>query len=204
MGRPNVPTARPASSRARRGLRPGVRAIRPARRRRTRSACRRSSRGDVDVALLFTTDPAITQKGLVELVDDRHLQPAENITPLVRTEVVEPVGDEAGHRARRRVAATHDRVPPADERRRSWWYLARDGGRRLAAPSIHDDDGDATACRQVGEPFPARRSGRRRCRRPSRRDASAGGRQAHRPRCRGTSGAAARNGSSPLDCFWCG
>ena len=44
--------------------------------------------GDVDVALLFTTDPAIDQKGLVELADDRHLQPAENITPLVRTEVV--------------------------------------------------------------------------------------------------------------------
>ena len=44
--------------------------------------------GDIDVALLFTTDPAITQKGLVELVDDRHLQPAENITPLVHTEVV--------------------------------------------------------------------------------------------------------------------
>jgi osmoprotectant transport system substrate-binding protein len=44
--------------------------------------------GDVDVALLFTTDAAITQQGLVELVDDRHLQPAENVTPLVRAEVV--------------------------------------------------------------------------------------------------------------------
>jgi osmoprotectant transport system substrate-binding protein len=48
--------------------------------------------GDVDVALLFTTDPAITQEHLVELVDDRHLQPAENITPLVRTEVVDRWG----------------------------------------------------------------------------------------------------------------
>ncbi len=48
--------------------------------------------GDVDVALLFTTDPAITEHGLVELVDDRQLQPAENITPIVRTEVVERWG----------------------------------------------------------------------------------------------------------------
>ena len=48
--------------------------------------------GDVDVALLFTTDPAITQEHLVELVDDRHLQPAENITPLVRSEIVDRWG----------------------------------------------------------------------------------------------------------------
>ena len=38
--------------------------------------------GYVDVALLFTTDPAIERDGLVELVDDRQLQPAENVTPL--------------------------------------------------------------------------------------------------------------------------
>lgn len=44
--------------------------------------------GGVDVALLFTTDPAIDRAGLVELVDDRGLQPAENVTPLVRREVV--------------------------------------------------------------------------------------------------------------------
>jgi osmoprotectant transport system substrate-binding protein len=52
-------------------------------------------RGDVDVALLFTTDPSITQNGLIELVDDRHLQPAENVTPVVRTEVVERWGTRA-------------------------------------------------------------------------------------------------------------
>jgi osmoprotectant transport system substrate-binding protein len=40
--------------------------------------------GDIDVALLFTTDPAITARHLVVLADDRGLQPAENITPLVR------------------------------------------------------------------------------------------------------------------------
>ena len=49
--------------------------------------------GDVDVALLFTTDPLIASAGLVELTDDRALQPAENITPLLRVEVVDRFGD---------------------------------------------------------------------------------------------------------------
>jgi osmoprotectant transport system substrate-binding protein len=48
--------------------------------------------GYVDIALLFTTDPSIERDGLVELVDDRNLQPAENIVPLMRTEVVERFG----------------------------------------------------------------------------------------------------------------
>ena len=50
--------------------------------------------GYVDVALLFTTDPSIQREGLVELVDDRGLQPAENVIPLVRTEAVEQFGPE--------------------------------------------------------------------------------------------------------------
>jgi osmoprotectant transport system substrate-binding protein len=41
----------------------------------------------VDVALLFTTDPAIGS-GLVALDDDRGLQPAENVTPIVHREVL--------------------------------------------------------------------------------------------------------------------
>ena len=45
--------------------------------------------GHVDAALLFTTDPCIATEGLVMLADDRGLQPAENVTPLVRTEVVD-------------------------------------------------------------------------------------------------------------------
>jgi osmoprotectant transport system substrate-binding protein len=48
--------------------------------------------GLVDVALMFTTDPAIENQGLVELDDDRGLQPAESITPLVRTEIVDRWG----------------------------------------------------------------------------------------------------------------
>ena len=48
--------------------------------------------GYVDMAVLFTTDPAIERDHLVELVDDRSLQPAENVIPLVRTEVVAQFG----------------------------------------------------------------------------------------------------------------
>lgn len=48
--------------------------------------------GDVDVALLFGTDPGLLD--FVALVDDRHLQPAENITPLIRAEVIEHFGGE--------------------------------------------------------------------------------------------------------------
>jgi osmoprotectant transport system substrate-binding protein len=57
----------------------------------TRQALRN---GDIDVALLFTTDPAVSSEGIVELADDRGLQPAENVTPLVNTEVVERWGPE--------------------------------------------------------------------------------------------------------------
>src|SRR6185312_145327 len=38
--------------------------------------------GDIDVALLFSTDPSISARHLVVLADDRRLQPAENITRL--------------------------------------------------------------------------------------------------------------------------
>ena len=44
--------------------------------------------GDIGVALLFTTDPDIPARHLVVLADDRGLQPAENITPLVRRDVI--------------------------------------------------------------------------------------------------------------------
>jgi osmoprotectant transport system substrate-binding protein len=46
--------------------------------------------GGVDVALMFTTDPTLAE--FTELTDDRRLQPAENVTPLVRREVVERWG----------------------------------------------------------------------------------------------------------------
>ena len=39
--------------------------------------------GTIDVGLLFSSDPTLRAGGLVELQDDRHLQPAENITPVL-------------------------------------------------------------------------------------------------------------------------
>ncbi len=48
--------------------------------------------GDIDVALLFSTDPSISARHLVVLADDRRLQPAENITPLVSSDVVARYG----------------------------------------------------------------------------------------------------------------
>jgi osmoprotectant transport system substrate-binding protein len=55
----------------------------------TRQALRE---GEIDVGLLFTSDPAVGGDGLVELTDDRALQPADNVTPIVRTEVAERWG----------------------------------------------------------------------------------------------------------------
>lgn len=48
---------------------------------------------EVDVALLFTTSSAVEAAGLVLLVDDRELQPAENVVPVVRTSVLDRHGD---------------------------------------------------------------------------------------------------------------
>lgn len=48
--------------------------------------------GQVDVGLLFTTDGSIDTNGLVLLRDDRRLQPAENVTPLLRPEVLSTFG----------------------------------------------------------------------------------------------------------------
>lgn len=48
--------------------------------------------GHVDVALLFATDPRIEQEGLVVLTDDKRLQPADNVTPVVRQEAVDRWG----------------------------------------------------------------------------------------------------------------
>jgi len=48
--------------------------------------------GYIGAALLFTTDPSIPAQHLVALTDDRGLQPAENITPLVRTDAIARYG----------------------------------------------------------------------------------------------------------------
>jgi osmoprotectant transport system substrate-binding protein len=49
--------------------------------------------GEVDVALLFTSDGVIASKGFVLLEDDRNLQPAENIVPVVNQETADAYGD---------------------------------------------------------------------------------------------------------------
>jgi len=48
--------------------------------------------GDIGVALLFTTDPAIRARHLVVLADNRGLQPAENIVPVLRRATVRQFG----------------------------------------------------------------------------------------------------------------
>lgn len=41
---------------------------------------------EVQIGLLFSTDPSIGANGFVPLIDDKHLQDAENLTPVIRTE----------------------------------------------------------------------------------------------------------------------
>jgi osmoprotectant transport system substrate-binding protein len=48
--------------------------------------------GLIDVGLLFTTDWQIRTNGFVVLEDDRRMQPAENVTPIVRNEVIAAYG----------------------------------------------------------------------------------------------------------------
>jgi osmoprotectant transport system substrate-binding protein len=50
--------------------------------------------GVVDAGLVFTTDGQLADGELVLLADDRHLQPAENLVPVVRTAALERHGPE--------------------------------------------------------------------------------------------------------------
>jgi osmoprotectant transport system substrate-binding protein len=43
-------------------------------------------RDEVQIGLMFSTDPSIEANGFIPLRDDKHLQNAENITPVIRTE----------------------------------------------------------------------------------------------------------------------
>ena len=49
---------------------------------------------EIDVGLLFTTSPAVETSDLVLLADDGGLQPAENVVPVVRTDVLQRHGDD--------------------------------------------------------------------------------------------------------------
>ena len=49
--------------------------------------------GEIDVALLLTSDGVIAAKGFVLLEDDMNLQPAENIVPVLHGDIVDAYGD---------------------------------------------------------------------------------------------------------------
>ncbi len=49
----------------------------------------------IDVGELCSTQPDIVQNGWVVLQDDKHTQPADNIAPLVRKDLLSKVGDQA-------------------------------------------------------------------------------------------------------------
>lgn len=44
---------------------------------------------EVQIGLLFSTDPSISANGFVPLVDDKQLQNAENITPVIRSDALD-------------------------------------------------------------------------------------------------------------------
>jgi osmoprotectant transport system substrate-binding protein len=48
--------------------------------------------GEIDVGMLETTNGNLADRDLVQLTDDRRLQPAENIAPMMRTETVAAYG----------------------------------------------------------------------------------------------------------------
>jgi osmoprotectant transport system substrate-binding protein len=49
--------------------------------------------GEIDVGLLFTSSAVILAKNFVLLEDDLGLQPAENLAPAIRTEILDAYGD---------------------------------------------------------------------------------------------------------------
>src|SRR5262249_3449816 len=51
--------------------------------------------GDIQVGLLFTSDPAIAANGFVLLQDDKGLQLADNLVPVVRKDIVDANPDVA-------------------------------------------------------------------------------------------------------------
>jgi osmoprotectant transport system substrate-binding protein len=48
--------------------------------------------GEIDLGMLETTDGNLADRDLVQLNDDRRLQPAENIAPMMRTEIADAYG----------------------------------------------------------------------------------------------------------------
>ena len=124
----------------------------------------------VDVALLFTTDPALTNPDLVQLEDDRGLQPAENVTPLVRTAVADRWGPALVRATNAVSERLDDRSAPRSERTGRARRFRRRGRRVAVARS-----GEARVTTEVG----ATRRGSSRSRRSRRR--SVAGHRRRRP-----------------------
>ncbi len=73
--------------------------------------------GVVDVGVLFTTDGALAGGDLVLLADDRGLQPAENLAPMVRADVLE---GPRGERVARALDEVSSRLTTANLRFLNW------------------------------------------------------------------------------------
>jgi osmoprotectant transport system substrate-binding protein len=48
--------------------------------------------GEIDVGMIDTTDPNLAKSDLIQLADDKRLQPADNVVPVVRREIVDAYG----------------------------------------------------------------------------------------------------------------
>jgi osmoprotectant transport system substrate-binding protein len=48
--------------------------------------------GEIDVGMIDTTDPNLAKSDLIQLADDKRLQPADNVVPVVRREVLDTYG----------------------------------------------------------------------------------------------------------------
>jgi osmoprotectant transport system substrate-binding protein len=48
--------------------------------------------GEIDVGMIDTTDPNLAKSDLVQLADDKRLQPADNVVPVLRREVLDAYG----------------------------------------------------------------------------------------------------------------
>ena len=100
-------------------------------------------KGDIDIALLFSSDGAIAKNGWVALEDDKDLQPVDNFIPAVRTDV--------GHARGRPRCSTRCRPPSTVE----------DMQQLVAAVSI-DGENPADVAGDVPGGRHAARRGRRR------------------------------------------
>lgn len=66
--------------------------------------------GVIDVAVLFTGDRTVIGRDVVFLTDDRGLQPAENLTPVIRRDTLAAFGPQL----RRRIDRVSERLTAAD------------------------------------------------------------------------------------------